>query len=27
MEAFGFNDVWVNFKQFIREYGKEPVKE
>lgn len=23
MQAFGFNDVWVNFKQFIRHYGKQ----
>jgi tyrosine-protein phosphatase SIW14 len=23
MQAFGFNDVWVNFKKFIRQYGKE----
>ena len=23
MQAFGFNDVWVNFKKFIRGYGKE----
>lgn len=23
MQAFGFNDVWVNFKKFIREYGAE----
>ncbi|HQB39530.1 MAG TPA: tyrosine-protein phosphatase [Deltaproteobacteria bacterium] len=22
MQAFGFNDVWVNFKKFIRQYGK-----
>jgi protein tyrosine/serine phosphatase len=21
MQAFGFNDVWVNFKRFIRNYG------
>jgi protein tyrosine/serine phosphatase len=21
MEAFGFNDIWVNFKRFIRDYG------
>lgn len=21
MQAFGFNDVWVNFKKFIRQYG------
>lgn len=21
MQAFGFNDVWVNFKKFIRRYG------
>ncbi len=21
MEAFGFNDVWINFKRFIRKYG------
>jgi len=26
MEAFGFNNVWVNFKKFIREYGKQPAK-
>lgn len=23
MQAFGFNDVWVNFKRFIRQYGGE----
>jgi protein tyrosine phosphatase (PTP) superfamily phosphohydrolase (DUF442 family) len=23
MEAFGFNHIWVNFKQFIRQYGTE----
>ena len=23
MQAFGFNDVWVNFKKFIRQYGTE----
>jgi protein tyrosine/serine phosphatase len=23
MQAFGFNDVWVNFKKFIRGYGAE----
>ncbi len=23
MQAFGFNDVWINFKKFIRKYGKE----
>jgi protein tyrosine/serine phosphatase len=21
MQAFGFNDVWINFKKFIRQYG------
>jgi len=21
MQAYGFNDVWVNFKKFIRQYG------
>ncbi len=21
MQAFGFNDIWVNFKRFIRQYG------
>ena len=21
MQAFGFNEVWVNFKKFIRQYG------
>jgi len=26
MKAFGFNNVWVNFRQFIREYGKQPAK-
>lgn len=26
MQAFGFNDVWVNFKQFIRHYGAEISK-
>lgn len=23
MQAFGFNEVWVNFKKFIRQYGKD----
>jgi protein tyrosine phosphatase (PTP) superfamily phosphohydrolase (DUF442 family) len=23
MQAFGFNDIWVNFKKFIRGYGAE----
>jgi protein tyrosine/serine phosphatase len=23
MQSFGFNDVWVNFKKFIRRYGRE----
>jgi len=23
MKAFGFNDVWVNFRQFIRGYGRD----
>ncbi len=22
MQAFGFNNIWVNFKRFIRDYGK-----
>jgi protein tyrosine/serine phosphatase len=26
MQAFGFNDVWVNFKQFIRQYGAQLEK-
>lgn len=26
MQAFGFNDVWVNFKRFIRKYGEELTK-
>jgi hypothetical protein len=26
MEALGFNDVWVNFKRFIRDYGAQQVK-
>lgn len=26
MQAFGFNDVWVNFKKFIRQYGAQIVK-
>lgn len=26
MQAFGFNDVWVNFKKFIRRYGAELIK-
>jgi protein tyrosine phosphatase (PTP) superfamily phosphohydrolase (DUF442 family) len=21
MQAFGFNDIWINFKKFIRQYG------
>lgn len=21
MQSFGFNDIWVNFKRFIRQYG------
>jgi len=23
MQAFGFNDVWVNFRKFIRRYAEE----
>lgn len=23
MQAFGFNDVWINFKKFIRQYGSQ----
>jgi protein tyrosine/serine phosphatase len=23
MQAFGFNDIWINFKKFIRQYGRE----
>ncbi|ACM18445.1 protein tyrosine/serine phosphatase [Geotalea daltonii FRC-32] len=23
MQAFGFNDIWINFKKFIRRYGSE----
>ncbi len=23
MQAFGFNDIWVNFKKFIRRYGEQ----
>jgi protein tyrosine phosphatase (PTP) superfamily phosphohydrolase (DUF442 family) len=23
MQTFGFNDVWINFKKFIRSYGKD----
>lgn len=23
MQSFGFNDIWVNFKKFIRQYGRE----
>jgi protein tyrosine/serine phosphatase len=26
MEAFGFNDVWVNFRRFIRGYGEQLPK-
>jgi protein tyrosine/serine phosphatase len=26
MQAFGFNDVWINYKQFIRDYGKQVTK-
>ncbi len=26
MEAFSFNDIWVHFKRFIREYGKQLAK-
>lgn len=26
MQAFGFNDVWVNFKKFIRQYGADLKK-
>ena len=26
MESFGFNDVWVNFKRFIRQYGAQNQK-
>ena len=25
MQVFGFNNVWINFKQFIRQYGKSCV--
>ncbi len=27
MQAFGFNDVWVNFKKFIRQYGADLQKQ
>ena len=27
MQAFGFNNVWVNFKRFIRDYGKQLAKQ
>ncbi|QEM68831.1 protein-tyrosine-phosphatase [Geobacter sp. FeAm09] len=23
MQAFGFNDIWINFKKFIRQYGSQ----
>ncbi len=23
MQAFGFNDIWINFKKFIRRYGEQ----
>jgi len=23
MRAFGFNDIWVNFRQFIRNYAED----
>jgi len=26
MQTFGFNDVWINFKRFIRQYGTEMAK-
>ncbi len=26
MQAFGFNDMWVNFKKFIRQYGAQIEK-
>ena len=26
MQSFGFNDVWVNFKKFIRQYGTQIEK-
>ena len=26
MQAFGFNDVWVNFKRFIRRYVEDVAK-
>jgi len=26
MQAFGFNDIWVNFKRFIRQYGAQIEK-
>ena len=26
MQAFGFNDIWVNFKSFIRQYGAQVAK-
>ncbi len=27
MKAFGFNNVWVNFRRFIRDYGKHLAKQ
>ena len=27
MQAFGFNNIWVNFKRFIRDYGKRLAKQ
>jgi tyrosine-protein phosphatase SIW14 len=26
MQSFGFNDMWVNFKRFIRNYGAAVMK-
>lgn len=26
MQAFGFNNIWINFKKFIRRYGAELAK-
>jgi len=26
MQAFGFNDIWVNFRKFIRQYGGQVAK-
>jgi hypothetical protein len=26
MESYGFNDIWIHFKRFIRNYGQDLKK-